>query len=757
MKSKLAILFVVLLVALLAFFRALGSGRLHDGGEIEGSRVPAAVVAERAERQREAAVRVAVRAHADEPTKRILFGDLHVHTTYSTDAFMMNMPFMQGEGLHPVADACDFARYCSALDFWSINDHAESLTPQRWSDTVESIRQCDALAGEAAEPDLVSFLGWEWTQVGRTPAEHYGHKNVIVRGLADDEIPTRPIHSDSFAFRAMRDPPPTKARLGPLLYDWPNRQMYLDFDVFQRAVRETPSCPPDVDVRELPEDCLEGAATPEVLFRKLDEWGFDSLVIPHGTTWGIYTPEGSSWDKQLTAAQHDPARQRLIEVFSGHGNSDEYRPWRSARPNDAGVFECAEPTDDFEPCCWRAGEIIRGRCEDPQSGVCAARVAAARSNFLAAGTAGRFTVPDTVVTDWGDCGQCRDCFTPSYNYRPGGAVQYIAALTNFSGDGGPRNFRFGFMASSDNHRARPGTGYKEYGRLYNTEAHGPRDRTWYEQLYGTVKDPPAPASLPLDARDSSLMFTKRIDMERQVSFFMTGGLVATHATARSRDAIWDSMQRREVYGTSGPRILLWFDLVNGPDGAVLPMGSETELAENPRFRVRAVGSYVQKPGCPDVSVRGLSAERLEWLCRGECYHPGDERHPIERIEIVRIRPQRTADEDIADLVEDPWRTFECRQDGAGCSVEFEDPDFARDGREVLYYVRALQEPTPIVNGGGLRCERGADGECVEANPCYGDYRTPFEDDCLIDGHERAWSSPIYLTPGARAAAAAERP
>ena len=45
------------------------------------------------------------------------------------------------------------------------------------------------------------------------------------------------------------------------------------------------------------------------LFDKLDQWGFDSLVIPHGTTWGIYTPPGSSWDKQLNAQQHDPERQ----------------------------------------------------------------------------------------------------------------------------------------------------------------------------------------------------------------------------------------------------------------------------------------------------------------------------------------------------------------------------------------------------------------------------------------------------------------
>jgi hypothetical protein len=79
-------------------------------------------------------------------------------------------------------------------------------------------------------------------------------------------------------------------------------------------------------------------------------------------------------------------------------------------------------------------------------------------------------------------------------------------------------------------------------------------------------------------------------------------------------------------------------------------------------------------------------------------------------------------------------------------VEFEDPDYAGGGREAAYYARAIQAPTPAVNGGGLRCERDDEGRCVRVRPCYGDERTPLDDDCLAEIEERAWSSPIFLAP-----------
>jgi hypothetical protein len=227
---------------------------------------------------------------------------------------------------------------------------------------------------------------------------------------------------------------------------------------------------------------------------------------------------------------------------------------------------------------------------------------------------------------------------------------------------------------------------------------------------------------------------------------MTGGLVAAHAEGRTRDAIWNALERREVYGTSGPRILLWFDLLEGAVGSEghesrrIPMGGELRTKSNPVFEVRAVGSFEQQPGCPDFATTALGPDRLEQVCKGECYNPTPTRRPIARIDVVRIRPQNAPGEPIEALIEDPWRSFPCDGSAEGCRVRFEDPDYASSGRDTVYYVRAHEPPAPAVNAAGIRCERDAAGRCLEPKLCSG---RP-GDDCLGEEEPRAWSSPIFV-------------
>ncbi len=744
-------------------------GEPQGVGEMASVPRDPAVVSEEQLRQRAARDKLSGAEPYAQPEKQILFGDLHVHTTYSSDAYNASLPMYQGEGSHPPGDACDFARYCSGLDFWSINDHAEGLTPQLWSQTKDMVRQCNAVAGDPANPDMVTFLGWEWTQTGSTAESHYGHKNVVLRDTEESQVPARPIAAQQWESPQGISLYTAKLRLLLLagvadgnvrqfyhnikrllqgddelsaVLDGAVRQQYYNYIHFLQDQDELVPCARGKAERELPEDCQESALTPTELFAKLDDWGYPYLTIPHGNTWGFYTPPLSSWDKQL-AAHTDPERHEpLIEIFSGHGNSEYYRPWRAVAVDELGNSYCPAPTADFLPECWQAGEIIRKRClavgETEQE--CERRAVGTRANFILTKDSGHWTVPGTTVEDWLDAGQCRDCYMPTYNFRPTNSVQYGLAIRDFSdATRPPQRFRWGIIGSSDSHTARAGNGYKEIMRRNMTDA-------GVEQVGPSaflVEQEPLPNFVTLEQTGG----IRGPFFERHSSFFGTGGLVAVHANGRDRQAIWDALQRKEVYATSGDRILLWFDLIDVQPDKRLPMGSSVRSASVPEFEVNAVGAFDQKPGCPADSLRALPADRLQRLCGGECYNPGDRRKHIDRIEVVRIRPQIVAGEEVGSLIEDPWRVLPCPVGGEGCTVRFSDPDFVSVQRDAVYYVRALEDATPTINADNLRCERDAQGQCIAVNPCRAVPPTAYTDDCLANAQERAWSSPIFVDYG----------
>jgi len=720
----------------LAYFGSFG--RLETDAEVTRTPRPAEQITQSQAKQQQTALALG----AD--TTQILFGDLHAHTTYSIDAFQYSLGFMGGEGAHPPADACDFARYCSALDFWSINDHAEHLTPEHWMDTKESIRQCNAVAGDPANPDMVAYLGWEWTHAGTRADNHYGHKNVIYKDTAEDQVPKRPIHAKGSG-TVVRSANAAQRIFMPFL-DAGDRQRVYDFNKLTDTVYTLPDCSEGPDVRDLPADCREGTKTPRELFEKLDQWGFDAMVIPHGNSWGIYTPAGTTWDKQLENGNQRSDYQFMIELFSGHGNSEEYRNWRATDIDATGKLSCPAPSESYTPSCWRAGEMIEERCLSGggTETECAVRARFARHLYVSNWQAGHNVVGGAAVEDWLNAGQCTDCFLPVFNLRPGGSAQYALSITNFDDKDDPQRFKFALMASSDNHTGRPGTGYKEYDRYGMTETSGVQEASARKLAYPRTEY----SAMPREGDFVGLPPVKKFEHERSSSFFYTGGLVVVHSGGRDRESIWNALQKKQVYGTSGERILLWFDLLNSDRGKQ-PMGSEAAMSDTPRFRVSAVGAFKQKPGCPDYVLDGLSSERMESLCRGECYNPGDERKLITRIEIIRIRPQMFRGEpmhliDGSSRIEDVWASFECEASQEGCSMEFSDPEFGLQKRDFIYYARAIQEPGSFINADNLRARYDENGKAIGVRPCYSDNRTDKNDNCLAMEEGRAWSSPIFI-------------
>ena len=660
-------------------------------------------------------------SNADDRSQ-ILFGDLHVHTTYSIDAFTLELPMMGLQGIHDSSMACDFARYCANLDFFSFNDHAESLTPDHWQEQKEIVKQCNISNGDPVTNDLVVFPGWEWTQIGTTKDNHWGHRNVIFKDIQG--LPARPIGSRT-PDSGLGVFDTTQQAVNARWLDLLNFKRYSDLDWLLNTVRNVPFCEEGIASKKLPIDCYEYARTPRDLFNKLDEWNSDSIVIPHGQSWGFHVPLGTSWDNRLNFEGHDSNKQILLEIMSGHGNSEEYRDISSVNFSQTNNMSCPEPTENFLPCCWQAGEIQKQRCDGLSNEECDARVELAKQYTLLGGPYTNMVFPEAKPEEWLNCDQCTDCFKPAFNYRPKQSAQYALAISNFNeSQDNPKRYNFGFIASTDDHTARPGTGYKQYERRKMTFATGVKSKFWeYSNKAEDPNFPEIPKIIPGESQP---------DSERVSSFVYPGGILAVHSQGRGRDQIWSALKNKNVYGTSGPRILLWFDLTNSPVGKI-PMGSEIKMSQNPSFEVKAAGSFKQNPGCSNESIDALSSERLEYLCAGECYNPSNERHAIKHIEVIKITPQSYSGEAISPLIQDPWRIIPCSgtQD---CIVKFEDEEFSRDS---VYYVRAIQEETPAINGSSLSARE-------EFKLCKGSFRTNLNDNCLTMASERAWSSPIYV-------------
>ncbi len=80
---------------------ALGAWDRRVERETAGTVAPARIEA--------ASLRAREAATGGEGDDQILFGDLHVHPTFSMVAFVWALPMMHGPGARPPADACDYA------------------------------------------------------------------------------------------------------------------------------------------------------------------------------------------------------------------------------------------------------------------------------------------------------------------------------------------------------------------------------------------------------------------------------------------------------------------------------------------------------------------------------------------------------------------------------------------------------------------------------------------------------------------------
>jgi hypothetical protein len=224
--------------------------------------------------------------------------------------------------------------------------------------------------------------------------------------------------------------------------------------------------------------------------------------------------------------------------------------------------------------------------------------------------------------------------------------------------------------------------------------------------------------------------------------FNPGGLAAVWAEENSRDALFEAMRRREVYGTSGPRITVRFfggwdypaDLCGRDDfvpvgyARGVPMGGDLPPPPAAAAAPHLAVSALRDPGTPE--------------------RPGA---PLQRIQIVSLRlaggEVRERVHDVAgDAATGATVDFAtCARRGAGsdqlCAV-WRDPEFD-PAAPAVWYARVVENPscrwsTFACNRAGVDCSRPGTVPSELAACC--DPATP------RTIQERAWTSPIWYVP-----------
>lgn len=183
--------------------------------------------------------------------------------------------------------------------------------------------------------------------------------------------------------------------------------------------------------------------------------------------------------------------------------------------------------------------------------------------------------------------------------------------------------------------------------------------------------------------------------------FNPGGLVGVWARENTRQSIFDSIETREVYATSGPRI-----------------GVRVFADTSSQARCKSVGRLEKVEGTPMGGTLAANAQSLFITVMAQ-----SDQVPLERIELVSASAESGAVSERVDVV------AQSAEGKASWCVEWEDRNFNPNFASYRY-VRVFEKSTP--RWSQLDCER--EDVCAEYP----------EANVLVQ--ERAWSSPIWFYP-----------
>ena len=612
---------------------------------------------------------------APNPARNAYFGDLHVHTRYSFDAYAFGTTasphdayrYAQGEPLeHPAGFIMQLRE---PLDFYAVTDHAMFLgvaaegadTSTEFSELpiVESLHDLNAPGNRG----LLSLPGRVTTFSSILPKL----LNGVEEGDLDIETTNEVTRS---AWRDTIDAAETFNKPGHfttfVAYEYStsaNDRGNLHRNVIFRGGDRLPAMPFSRFHSQNPEDLWDW-------MDRLREKGIESLAIPHnsngsnGQMFELTDWAGDPMDDDYTSQRL--RNEPLVEITQVKGTSETH--------------PALSTTDE-----WAGFEIM----------------------------------PFVVST-----------LRPS---KPEGSYVRDALRRGLSlaeqGAGNP--YRFGFVGASDTH----------------TGATSDDETNFFGKLGLMDANPQLRGSTPLPFYQAALMNVVTPDLvteldgedytEAATITYGASGLAGVWAEENTRAAIYDAFRRKETFATSGPRIRVrlfaGFDLdeslleqddafARAYEGGV-PMGSdlEAEREERPGFLTWAfrdpLGAPLQRLQIIKgwIDGDGSTHEKVFDVACSDGATPDPETHRC---------PDNGARVDLSDC------SYSANVGSDELKAWWTDPEFDPD-HSAFYYTRALENPT---------C-RWSTWDALRSGV------SP-RPDMPKTIQERAWSSPIWIVPGA---------
>lgn len=570
---------------------------------------------------------------------RAYWGDTHVHTALSGDAFSLGARltsydayrFAKGETVRSTGE--EDVRLRRPLDFLMVADHAENLgviprvaagdesipesgQRQRWYEVFAGLRPLsEVLNAETSEDFLVGVRSLNAAK-GAWQGD-YGIDESFRRTVWEEIIASAERHNDPGNFTAF------------IGYEWSGR---ANGPMIHRNVLFEGGG--DEATQVLPYSRFD-SDDPEDLWAYLDDFesrvGGQVMSIPHnsnlsgGQMFRLSTDQGQSLTNGYaqTRARWEP----IIEVTQIKGDSETH-PLVSPTDEFAG-FESFGRKATVRP----AGKVKPSAKSKKQSGISGKPGAAS---------------PET---------------DPIARERSSYARSALKLGLGQKATLGVNPFKFGMIGSTDSH-----TG------LATAD-----DDNFWGKMGG--QEPSA----------------YRVATQ---GYFSSSGYAAVWAIENTRASLFAAMKRREVYATTGPRIAVRFfggwdyaaDDAFSPELAAVgyrggvPMGGDLTGAPEgmaPRFLIRVVKD-------PD----GANLDRVQ-VIKGWRSESGDLE---ERVYHVALSDGRAVDrkgnaEPVGSTVNLEEATYLNTIGDPELSVVWEDPDF-NPGELAFYYLRVIEIPTP---------------------------------------------------------------